>query len=218
MYIPPFNAVQGEDEIRAMVAAFRTAWLVTADEDRVPTATLLPIMWRGDIVIAHMAKANPHWRGISDGSPALLIAAGPDAYISPSWYAAKAEHGKVVPTWNYSAVHLTGTVRVHQDSEWLRRAVTDLTDTHEAGREHRWQVTDAPETYIDAQLNGIVGIEFTVTRVEGKAKLSQNRSEADRRGVVVGLREDATTRLGGADAAQANDVAQQMAEAVTGAD
>jgi transcriptional regulator len=212
MYIPPFNAVQGEDEIRAMVAAFRTAWLVTADEDRVPTATLLPIMWRGDIVIAHMAKANPHWRGISDGSPALLIAAGPDAYISPSWYAAKAEHGKVVPTWNYSAVHLTGTVRVHQDSEWLRRAVTDLTDTHEAGREHRWQVTDAPETYIDAQLNGIVGIEFTVTRVEGKAKLSQNRSRADQAGVIEGLRADRLHPHAAAAAATMADAIQAHLE------
>jgi transcriptional regulator len=207
VYTPPFNAVQDEDAIRAMVAAFRTAWLVTADSDRVPTATLLPIMWRGDVVIAHMAKANPQWRGITDGDPALLIAGGPEAYISPSWYAAKAEHGKVVPTWNYSAVHLTGTVCVHQDSDWLRRAVTELTDTHEAGREHRWQVTDAPAQYVDAQLNGIVGIEFTVTRVEGKAKLSQNRSPADQAGVIAGLRAD---HLAANDAVAAATVADAM--------
>jgi transcriptional regulator len=218
MYVPPFNAVHDETAIREMVAAARIAWLVTVDPDGVPTATLLPILWRDGVVIAHLAKANEQWRSIADDAPGLLIIGGPAAYVSPTWYAAKAEHGKVVPTWNYDAVHLTGTVRVHQDSEWLRRAVTELTETHEAGREHPWQVTDAPEPYIAAQLNGIVGIEFTVTRVEGKAKLSQNRSEADRRGVVVGLREDATTRLGGADAAQANDVAQQMAEVVTGAD
>jgi transcriptional regulator len=207
MYTPPFNAVLDEDEIRAMVAAFRTAWLVTVDDDGVPVATLLPILWHGDVVIAHMAKANAQWRGIADDAPALLIVAGPDAYISPAWYAAKAEHGKVVPTWNYSAVHLTGTVRVHQDSDWLRRAVTDLTDTHEGGRDHRWHVTDAPQNYIDAQLNGIVGIEFTVTRIEGKAKLSQNRSDADQAGVIAGLRAD---RLAPADAAAAAAVAAAM--------
>ena len=207
MYTPPFNAVRDEAEIRAMVAAFRTAWLVTADEDGVPAATLLPILWHGHVVIAHLAKANPQWRGIADDAPALLIASGPEAYISPSWYAAKAEHGKVVPTWNYSAVHLTGTVRLHHNSDWLRRAVTDLTDTHETGRDHRWQVTDAPEAYIDSQLNGIVGIEFAVTRVEGKAKLSQNRSDADQTGVIAGLHAE---RLAPPHAAAAATVADAM--------
>jgi transcriptional regulator len=207
MYTPPFNEVTDPDTVRAMVAATRTAWLVTVGEDGAPLATLLPILWRGDVVIAHMAKANVHWRAVADGSPALLIAGGPEAYISPSWYAAKAEHGKVVPTWNYSAVHLTGTVRIHQDSDWVRRAVTELTETHENGRAHPWHVTDAPEPYIAAQLNGIVGLEFTVTRVEGKAKLSQNRSEADRAGVVAGLRDE---RLAPPDDAAAAAVAGAM--------
>jgi transcriptional regulator len=208
MYIPPFNTVDDEREIRAMVAAARTAWLVTADRDRVPTATLLPIMWHGDVVIAHMAKANQQWRTIEDDMPGLLVVTGPDAYISPSWYAAKAEHGKVVPTWNYTAVHLSGTVRIHEDAEWLRRAVTELTDVHEDGRDHRWQVTDAPEPYIEAQLNGIVGVEFTVTRVEGKAKISQNRSVADQHGVIDGLRRE---RLDPVRLAGATGVAEAMA-------
>jgi transcriptional regulator len=121
------------------------------------------------------------------GSPALLICSGPEAYISPSWYAAKAEHGRVVPTWNYSAVHLSGTVRVHEDREWLRDVVMRLTGVHEDGRSEPWQPSDAPERYIDGQLAGIVGLEITISRVEGKAKLSQNRSKADRRGVVAGL-------------------------------
>jgi transcriptional regulator len=207
MYTPPFNAVENEDEIRAMAAAARTAWLVTVEPDGVPAATLLPILWQGDAVVAHMAKANPQWRGIADDAPGLLICGGPEAYISPSWYAAKAEHGKVVPTWNYSAVHLTGTVRLHHDSDWLRRAVTDLTDSHDARRDHRWQVTDAPPPYIDAQLNGIVGIEFTVTRVEGKAKLSQNRSAADQLGVIAGLRGE---KLDPGDAVAAAAVADAM--------
>jgi transcriptional regulator len=186
MYTPPFNAVDDEAEIRAMVAAVRVAWFVTNGEGA-PAATLLPIMWRESTVVAHLAKANPQWKSIVDGSPGLLIVTGPDAYISPTWYASKKEHGRVVPTWNYSAVQLTGTVAVRHDIEFLREAVTDLTDTHESGRDPAWKVTDAPESYVTGQLNGIVGIEFTVTGVIGKAKHSQNRSAADQAGVVAGL-------------------------------
>jgi transcriptional regulator len=202
VYSPPFNVVDDEDAVRAMVAAYRSAWLVTAGPDQVPRATLLPVLWHGDTVVAHMARANAHWRGITDGMPGLLIASGPEAYVSPSWYASKAEHGRVVPTWNYSAVHLSGTVRVHDDPEWVRHAVTTLTETHEAGREQPWTVDDAPEPFVAAQLRGIVGIELTVTGVEGKAKLSQNRSAADRAGVVDGLQSDVLlpVQKAGADA------------------
>ena len=173
-----------------MVAAARTAWFVTVGANGVPTATLLPMMWQGDTVVAHMAKGNSQWREIEPDAAALLIVAGPEAYISPSWYATKAEHGKVVPTWNYSAVHLTGTVRVHEDPEWLRTAVTELTDVHEHSREHPWQPTDAPPRYIEGQLRGIIGLEITNIRVEAKAKLSQNRSDADRQGVIDALRDE----------------------------
>jgi transcriptional regulator len=190
VYTPPFNVVSDEAEIRAMVDAASVAWLVTVDDAGRPLATSLPIMWTGETVVAHIARANPHWQQIPPDSPALLIVSGPDGYISPSWYAAKAEHGKVVPTWNYTAVHLAGTVRVHEDAEWLRDAVTRLTDVHETGRDERWRVTDAPASYIDGQLRGIVGLEITITRVEGKAKLSQNRSEADQRGVIDGLQSE----------------------------
>lgn len=207
VYTPPFNAVRDETEIREMVAAFRSAWLVTVGGDGLPAATLLPVIWRGGVVVTHLAKANPHWQTIADGAPGLLIAGGPQAYISPSWYAAKAEHGEVVPTWNYSAVQLTGTVRTHHDPQWLRRAVTDLTDVHEAPREDRWQVTDAPEAYIEAQLRGIVGVEFSVTGVTGKAKLSQNRSAADQDGVIAALRRDTLTAP---DLAGACTVAEAM--------
>ena len=187
MYVPRFNQLDDEAELRRLVAETRVAWLVTAGADGMPQATLLPVIWRGDTVIAHFARANRHWRGIANGSPALLIVTGPDAYVHPGWYASKAEHGKVVPTWNYSAVQLSGTVTVHDDPEWLRAAVTELTDAHESERADRWQVTDAPPDFIDLQLSGIVGIELAVDRVEGKAKLSQNRSAADRRGVIAGL-------------------------------
>ncbi len=187
MYTPSFNRIDDEEQIRRFVAAARSAEFVTVDPDGLPVATLLPIMWDGGVVLAHMARANPQWKTIKPDIPALLICSGPEAYISPSWYAAKAEHGRVVPTWNYSAVHLSGTVRVHEDRDWLRAVVTRLTGVHEDGRNEPWQPSDAPERYIEGQLAGIVGLEITITRVEGKAKLSQNRSEDDRRGVVAGL-------------------------------
>lgn len=188
MYTPPFNRAENQDELRDLVADVGVGWLVTSRAGAAPAASFLPLVWRGNNVIAHFAKANPHWREIANDTPALLIVTGPDAYISPSWYAAKVEHGKVVPTWNYSAVHLTGTARVHDDPAWLRSAVTELTERHENPREQPWQVSDAPASYIEGQLRGIVGLEFTVVAVEGKAKLSQNRSDADRQGVVEGLR------------------------------
>lgn len=190
MYTPPFNRAEDEDELRALVAGVRAGWLVTNGRGAAPSATYLPVLWHGDRVVAHLARANPHWRELelAPGTPALVIVTGPDAYVSPSWYAAKEEHGKVVPTWNYSAVHLTGPVRVHHDPAWLRAAVEQLTDEHEGSRDEPWRVADAPDSYVDGQLRGIVGVELTVTGVEGKAKLSQNRSRADRAGVVDGLR------------------------------
>jgi transcriptional regulator len=193
VYTPPFNRAEDEDELRAFVAGARAGWLVTNGRDGAPSATYLPVLWHGDRVVAHLARANPHWRELelAPRTPALVIVTGPDAYVSPSWYAAKEEHGKVVPTWNYSAVHLTGPVQVHHDPAWLRAAVEQLTDEHERSREEPWRVADAPESYVEGQLRGIVGVELTVTGVEGKAKLSQNRSRADRAGVVDGLRDGA---------------------------
>ncbi|AQA03402.1 transcriptional regulator [Mycobacterium sp. MS1601] len=194
MYVPSANRLDDDQEIRALVAAVATANFVTVDNG-VPVSTLLPIVWEHDTVIAHIAKANPQWQSIADGDPALLICTGSQAYISPSWYPAKAEHGRVVPTWNYSAVHLTGTVALHDDSDWLRNAVDRLTNTHEQTRSQPWRTTDAPQQYIRGQLNGIVGLEITVQKVEAKAKLSQNRSEADRGGVINGLHRDGHTEM-----------------------
>ncbi|KRE52627.1 FMN-binding negative transcriptional regulator [Phycicoccus sp. Soil748] len=188
MYAPAFNRVDDEDAVRRMVAEAGAGELVTVGPDGYPAATRLPVLWTGDTVRAHFARANQHWRSITAGSPGLLVVGGPQAYVSPSWYASKAEHGRVVPTWNYTTVHLTGRVRVHDDVDWLRDLVTALTDAHEGAREHPWAVTDAPDAYVDGQLRGIVGVELVVERVEGKAKLSQNRSEQDRAGVVEGLR------------------------------
>jgi transcriptional regulator len=201
MYVPPFNTVDDEAQVRAMVAAAGSAQFVTTSEGGYPLATLLPILWEGPTVVAHLARANTHWRQLETDAPALLICSLPEAYITPTWYAAKYEHGRVVPTWNYSAVHLSGTVTVHHDRDWLLQAVTRLTDAHEHGRQNRWRVTDAPERYVQGQLKGIVGLEISVQRVEAKAKLSQNRSDADQRGVIDGLR--AEHRTGASDVADA---------------
>ena len=189
LYVPRFN-VMDPDDVRPFVAAVATAQLVTVGEDGVPDATFLPVLWEGDRLVGHLARANRHWRRMVDGSPALAIVTGPDTYVSPSWYASKAEHGKVVPTWNYSVVHLRGAVVVHDDPEWVRSLVTRLTDRHEADRAERWRVTDAPSDYVDKNLRPIVGVEILVESVEAKAKLSQNRSDEDRAGVAAGLAAD----------------------------
>jgi len=189
LYVPTFN-VMDADDVRPFVAAVATAQLVTVGADGVPDATFLPVLWEGDRLVGHLARANAHWRRIIDGSAALAVVTGADTYVSPSWYAAKAEHGRVVPTWNYSVVHLRGRVVVHDDPAWVRALVTRLTDRHERQREKPWAVTDAPPDYIDKNLRPIVGVELVVDSVEAKAKLSQNRSEEDRAGVAAGLAAD----------------------------
>jgi transcriptional regulator len=189
LYVPRSN-VMDADDVRPFVEAVATAQLVTVGVDGVPDATFLPVLWEGDRLVGHVARANAHWRRIVDGSAALAIVTGPDTYVTPSWYAAKAEHGKVVPTWNYSVVHLRGRIRVHDDAAWVRGLVTRLTDRHEAGRAEPWAVSDAPEDYVTKNLRPIVGVELVVESVEAKAKLSQNRSDEDRRGVARGLAAD----------------------------
>jgi transcriptional regulator len=186
LYVPRFNLMD-PDDVRPFVHAVGTAQLVTVGEDGTPDATFLPVLWEGDRLVGHLARANAHWRRIVDGSPALAIVTGADTYVSPSWYATKAEHGRVVPTWNYSVVHLRGPVTVHDDPEWVRGLVTRLTDRHEQPRAEPWAVTDAPADYVDKNLRPIVGIELVVASVEAKAKLSQNRSDEDRAGVATGL-------------------------------
>jgi transcriptional regulator len=224
MYLPRHFTLTDLTQIEAFVAAAQAADLVTFDGTR-PVATLLPVIWDrperpagGDPtadadpggygrLLGHIAIANPQWQTAAPGAQALAIVRGPQAYISPSWYESKARHGRVVPTWNYETVHLTGTVTFHQDSEWLRALVTRLTRRHEDGREHPWAVTDAPPEYIDGQLRAIVGVELAVTSVEAKQKLSQNRSELDREGVVAGLRAEP----GPGPAAIADAMAAQLA-------
>lgn len=148
------------------------------DPDPAPNGTL-----RG-----HVARANPLWLQAPMGN-VLAVFQGPQAYVTPSWYPSKREHGKVVPTWNYAVVHVRGPLVVHEDREWLRDLVSRLTLSQEAGRSQPWDVGDAPAEYIDRMLEAIVGIEIPVTSIEGKWKVSQNRAQADRDGVAAGMRE-----------------------------
>ena len=134
----------------------------------------------------HVARANPLWRTSKDAN-VLAVFQGPQGYITPSWYPSKAQHGKVVPTWNYAVVHVHGSLRVYEDAEWLRRLVTRLTESQESPREKPWHITDAPEDYIDTMLKAIVGIEIPVQRMQGKWKMSQNRLPQDRNGVIKSL-------------------------------
>jgi len=196
MYVPRFNALDDDEAIRAMVLTIGSAELITVGEDGYPLSTRLPVVWDGDRLVLHIARANPHWRSIpSDRDvPALAVVTDAEAYVSPAWYATKAEHGRVVPTWNYSAVHFSGRVQRHDDPDWVRSAVTLLTEQQESSRAEPWAVTDAPARYIDKQLRAIVGLEVTIEAVEGKAKLSQNRSEEDRSGVIEGLRSEGGSR------------------------
>jgi transcriptional regulator len=136
----------------------------------------------------HFARANSHWQSLADVE-VLSIFQGPHAYISPSWYASKKEHGRVVPTWDYLAVHAYGTARVFDDAKELRTLLEGLTDQNEANRPASWKVADAPDAYIEDAMRAIVGFELTLTRIEGIWKMSQNRPAADRAGAAAGLRE-----------------------------
>jgi transcriptional regulator len=192
MYQPAHFTVVELDHIHEFVATVASADLVTVDDSGQPLSTLMPCIWKLDesghgTVYMHMARANKQWETIENGARALAIVHGAQAYVSPSNYATKAEHGKVVPTWNYTSVHLSGTVEVSHDPEYLRGIVRELTDHHERGRSAPWSIDDAPETYMNAQLRGIVAITLHVDRVEAKAKLSQNRSQEDQDGVIIDL-------------------------------
>ncbi|WP_230530690.1 FMN-binding negative transcriptional regulator [Microvirga roseola] len=137
---------------------------------------------------AHLSRANAQWRDFDSAQEALVVFQGVETYITPSWYEAKREHGKVVPTWNYAIVQARGRLRVIDDPAWILRQVTTMTAGQEAVQPTPWAVSDAPDAFVAAQLKGIVGVEIEIARIEGKWKVSQNRSEADRQGVSAGLR------------------------------
>ena len=206
MYVPA-HFVPDEATVRDLLDHHGAADLVTATASGL-LATFLPFVHDRSAgahgaLLGHVARPNDHWRAEPVGE-ALVIVRGPDAYVSPAWYAAKAEHGRVVPTWNYVTAHVYGELVVHDDPAWVEDVVRRLTAEHEAGRADPWSVDDAPPAFVAGQLRAIVGVEVRITRIEAKAKLSQNRSAADRAGVVAGLTErgdlasaEAVRRAGG---------------------
>jgi len=193
MYQPPHFKETRPEVLHGLIRAHPLGLLISNGADG-PIANAIPFLLDADIapngrLRAHLAKANPQWKLLADNpaSPVLIVFQGADAYVTPSWYETKRETGKVVPTWNYAIVQVRGTVRVIEDGEWIAQQITELTVSQEGGRSAPWAVTDAPATYIQSQIKGIVGLEITVTSIEGKWKVSQNRPVADRVGVAEGL-------------------------------
>lgn len=197
MYIPE-HFRPTEEDVLALLRSPGAVDLVTVTA-RGPLATMLPMAWdepgsrpglgEHGALLGHVAIKNDQWREPAIGE-SMAIVRGPDAYITPSWYAAKREHGRVVPTWNYVTIHAYGRLVIHRDPVWLEANVRRLVDAHEANRPEPWRVDDAPRAYIDGQLKAIVGVELLIDRIEAKSKLSQNRSDADIEGTIAGLEAD----------------------------
>ncbi|WP_262031595.1 FMN-binding negative transcriptional regulator [Microvirga sp. Mcv34] len=202
MYQPPHYREDDLSVQHALIKAHPLGLLVTLGSAGIE-ANPLPFLLDASAsaqgtLKTHLSRANPQWRNVDPAQEALVVFQGPEAYVTPSWYAAKREHGKVVPTWNYAIVQARGRLTIRDDPDWLLRQIGAMTDVQEAPRPEPWAVSDAPAPFVAAQLKGIVGIEIEITRIEGKWKVSQNRAEADRLGVSAGLRlsdDDASHRM-----------------------
>jgi transcriptional regulator len=190
MYQPDHFRVEDLPPMHALMRARPFAALISAGSAGL-FATHLPTVLKSEgpcgVIECHLARANPHWKDLAQLSEALMIFQGPEGYITPNWYPSKAEHGKVVPTWNYAVVHAYGRPEVIEDALWLRRHVGELTAQQEQGEARPWALADAPAGFIEAMVRGIVGCRFAITRLQGKWKMSQNRGTKDREGVAKGL-------------------------------
>lgn len=187
MYVPSHFAADDADALITRLARRFAGVLITIGEDGAPVGTHMPILWDAAerIATGHIARANPQWKhGAGKG---LIVLNGPEAYVTPSWYPSKAEHGKTVPTWNYEAVHITGDVEWFDDAERLEAMLDQLSHVHERDRAEPWAMNDAPRPYIDALKRAIVGVTLKAERIEAKRKLSQNKSAADFGGALRGL-------------------------------
>ncbi|HEY7626981.1 MAG TPA: FMN-binding negative transcriptional regulator [Ilumatobacteraceae bacterium] len=193
MYVPAAFSEHDPQFVAQFVAAHPLAQMVTMTNDGL-TANPLPLIYEpapdglGSLV-GHVARANTVWSKSLLDVETLVIFAGDGSYVSPNWYPSKAEHGKVVPTWNYEAVHMRGSLIIHDDSDWKRALVSRLTAIHEVASPQPWAITDAPADYIDAMLKAIVGVEVRVSSIQAKRKLSQNRPASDRAAVIAALSE-----------------------------
>jgi transcriptional regulator len=194
MYAPVQFREDSVPVLHDAIDAAGLATLVTVDANGLDASHIPMLLDRAagpfGTLHGHLAKPNPQWKAAAPGAPALAIFLGPDAYVTPSWYATKQETGKVVPTWNYVAIHAHGRVEFYDDKERLLRLVTKLTEIRETPRPHPWAVSDAPAEFIRAHLKGIIGFELPIAKLEGKWKMSQNRPPEDRAGVIQGLRRE----------------------------
>jgi transcriptional regulator len=190
MYQPDHFRIDDLPSIYALMRARPFATFISAGPAGL-FATHLPTVLKSDdpygVIECHIARANPHWKDLAQSGEALMIFQGPEGYITPNWYPSKAEHGKVVPTWNYAVVHAYGRPEVIEDALWLRRHVAELTAQQEEGEAKPWALSDAPDAFVAAMVRGIVGCRFVIARLEGKWKMSQNRGAKDREGVGRGL-------------------------------
>ena len=194
MYLPPHFNLEDQNAQHDLISAYPLGLLISNGPGGLVANPIPFVLDRGfgdrGRLRGHVARPNPQWQSLGGqglSGEVLVVFSGLDHYISPSYYQTKRETGKVVPTWNYITVHAYGQVSVHEEAEWLSVQIRDLTRQHEGNRAAPWAVEDAPAPFIAAQMRGIVGIEIVLTRLEGKAKLSQNRNEADREGVKAGL-------------------------------
>ena len=207
MYLPDQFREERVEILRAFIAAHPLGALVTSSEQGL-TADHIPMRWREDadtpgVLYGHIARANDVWRRLAPDSPVLVIFGGAERYISPSWYPSKQEHGKVVPTWNYSVVHAHGTIQFSDSAEMKLRHVRDITDQQESTRAAPWQVSDAPSEYIERLLNAIVAFEIRIDRLIGKFKASQHRPDDERTSVARALETEGAARADVAEVVRA---------------
>jgi transcriptional regulator len=195
MYTPAWFAENRTEVLYEFIRQHPLGAIVTYTEQHGLEANHIPMLLdeTGGVLRCHLARSNPQWEILAGDRSALVIFGGAEHYVTPSWYPAKAEHGKVVPTWNYAAVHVSGRARV-LDTVELMSLLRDLTDVNEAGFQRPWSIDDAPAGYVQSLTNAIVGFEIRVERIQGKWKHSQNRSDADRESVIAGLEALGTPR------------------------
>lgn len=223
MYLPAYFTEARPEALHALITAHPFGALVTHGPDGLD-ANHLPFELDAQagphgVLHAHVARANPVWQQLRDGAPVLVIFRAMDAYVSPNWYPGKHEAHRQVPTWNYAVVHAHGRLTVRDDTRYVRGVVARLTRTHEAAQPVPWKMGDAPADYLEPLLAAIVGIEIEITRLEGKAKLSQNKDARDREGAAAGLHAQgrheiaAAMRAGGIGTAPAHPAGHQPGDA-----
>ena len=190
MYTPQHFEEKRPDVLARAIRDIQFALLVTAADGKYFVSHLPMVLKQANgtfVLEAHVARPNEHWRALGSRPVSLAVFQGPQTYVSPSWYESKRQHGKVVPTWNYVVVHAHGALEIVEDRDWLLAHLGDLVAANEGGREQPWSISDAPAEFIQSMTRAIVGLRLTVERLEGKWKMSQNRSQADRAGALAGL-------------------------------